>query len=354
MTLIPGEPLPRFSLSAAGLSWEAHETGSKARLRGLSAAGTEVVWASGTGGTFARSTDGGRSWKAGIVAGAEELDFRDVQAVDDRTAYLLAAGPGDRSRIVKTTDAGASWSVQFVNLDPKGFLDAIAFRDARRGLALGDPIDGRFVILTTSDGGSHWSPIDPKGMPPSLPGEGAFAASGTCLAVGPDGGGDGDGDGLALFGTGGGAGATARVFRSEDGGKTWTAAPVPIRCDGKTAGVFSVAFRDAQHGLAVGGDYAKPDGADRVAATTEDGGRTWSLPTGRGPSGYRSAVAFAPKLGPMAFVAVGPSGADVSLDDGRTWSPIGRDGFHALAASPDGPLCASGDDGKVARLVGEH
>lgn len=302
--------------------WQSQEGGTKARLRGVSAVNREVAWASGSGGTCLRTVDGGATWKAVAAPGDGKLDFRDVHAVDDRTAYLLSIGEGELSRIFKTTDGGVNWSLSYRNRDPKGFLDAIAFFDADHGLALGDPVDGRYVILATDDGGKAWAKIPPEGMPAALPGEGAFAASGTCLVVLP-------GGKEAWFATGGGA--TSRVFRSADRGRTWAVADCPIRAGVASAGVFGLAFRDGKHGVAVGGDYRKVDGPGDFLATTDNGGETWSL-AGRSPHpGFRSAVAYIPgSLGPRA-VAVGPSGWDLSADGGRTWPESGPGGFHALS-----------------------
>lgn len=321
--------------------WEPQASGTTARFRGLSVVNAEVAWASGTKGTVVATKDGGKTWALRPVAGAEALDLRDIQAFDDRRAVALSIGEGEMSRVYRTADGGATWELAYTNPDAKGFLDAIAFWDADHGLALGDPVDGRFVVLTTDDGGKTWARIAADGMPPALKGEGAFAASGTCLVVGAD--------GLAWFGTGGAE--VARVFRSADRGRTWAAHPTPLRAGAAAAGVFSLAFRDGRRGLAVGGDYQKADDAEKVLATTEDGGKTWA-PAGAGaggPSGYRSAVAFGP--GGMAL-AVGPSGSDLSGDDGRTWKRLDGPGFHAAALDPRTGLgWAVGDDGRIARFA---
>lgn len=266
-----------------------------------------VVWASGTGRTYLETTDGGETWRTAAVPGAEALDFRDVHAVDDRTAYLLASGPGEKSQVYKTSDSGSHWTLQFTNPDPKGFFDAFAFWDARRGILLGDPVDGRFVILTTIDGGEHW--LRQPG-PPALPNEGAFAASGTCLIVA--------GRHEAWFVTGGPGGA--RVFHSPDVGRPWSVVQTPIRNDTASAGIFSLAFRDRRHGIAVGGDYAKPSEGLHTVAVTSDGGRTWTEPAGSHPTGYRSAVVFVP--GQKMWIAVGTSGSDFSYDNGNNWTPF--------------------------------
>lgn len=323
--------------------WLAQQGGSTARLRGLSVVDAEVAWASGAGGTVLRTTDGGKTWSTLHVPDTEALDFRDVEAIDARTAYLLSIGEGGLSRIYKTEDGGANWELRYRNTTPDGFLDALAFWDADHGIALGDPLDGRFEILATDDGGRTWRPIAPKGMPPALPGEGAFAASGTCLVTGEG--------GLAWFGTGGAE--AARVFRSTDHGRTWTVRETPVVAGSPSSGIFSLAFDAEGRGVAVGGDYKVPARAGNLVALTRDGGRTWTKPEGHGPAGFRSAVAFIPGRDGLAVLAVGPTGADLSIDGGERWSPLGTDGFHSLAVAGPAAGWAVGEGGTVARFVGE-
>ncbi|MBV8860092.1 MAG: oxidoreductase [Acidobacteria bacterium] len=324
----------------ARAQWVAQVSGTGVRLRGVSAVSRRVAWASGAGGTYARTTDSGRTWKTGQVPGAAELDFRDVDAFDADTAYLLAIGEGERSRIYKTNDGGRSWSLQFQNARAGAFYDCMAFWDKRRGLAVSDPVEGRFLVVRTEDGGRTWKEADAAGMPPALAGEGGFAASGTCVAVG--------GKSDAWFGTGGPAGA--RVFRSNDGGRTWQAAPAPL-ASGKAAGVFSLDF-DGGAGVAVGGDYTKESEAAGNGALTFDAGKSWSALEAPGrPGGYRSCVAFVPGTRGHTLVAVGPSGSDYSTDGGRTWQRLGAEGFHALSIAPRGDAAwAVGENGRVARL----
>src|SRR5687767_5588969 len=92
------------SLETTESGWQKQISGTTVRLRGLSAVSTSVAWASGQGGSYTRTIDGGRTWRSATVPGAETLDFRDVDAFDANTAYLLAIGEGDKSRIYKTTD----------------------------------------------------------------------------------------------------------------------------------------------------------------------------------------------------------------------------------------------------------
>ncbi len=320
---------------AMAQTWVAETSGSTASLRGVSAVSTRLAWASGTGGTYLRTTDGGGTWTAAKVPGAEDLDFRDVRAVDERTAWLLSSGPGDKSRIYKTEDGGTHWQLQFTNPDAKGFFDAFAFWDARHAIVVGDPVDGRFVVLITADGGRHW---ERRPTPPALPNEGAFAASGTCLVTA--------GTREAWFGTGGAA--RARVFHTTDGGASWTVADTPLRHDGASAGIFSLAFSDARYGVAVGGDYRKPDETTGNLAVTADGGRTWSAPSRSPPEGFRSAVAYlrARKL----WIAVGTSGSDFSRDDGQTWTTFDRSAFNAVSFASSGAGWAVGLGGRIGGL----
>ena len=290
---------------------------------------------SGTGGTWLRTTDGGTAWSASTVPGAEELDFRDVHGVDERTAYLLSSGPGDKSRIYKTEDGGAHWQLQFTNPDPQGFFDAFAFWDARNGILVGDPVNGHFVVLTTGDGGVHW---ERRPTPPALPNEGAFAASGTCLVA--------RGSREAWFGTGGGA--SARVFHTADGGATWTVADTPVHHGGASAGIFSLAFSDVHHGIAVGGDYNKPADTEANIAVTSDGGRTWTWASGPPPQGFRSAVAYLRER--KVWIAVGTSGSDLSGDDGQAWKTFDSGAFNAISFATADAGWAVGPRGRIARI----
>lgn len=301
-------------LAVLALHWLPQVSSSKAGLRGVSIASQEVAWVSGTKGTVLRTVDAGRHWNPIKVPGAEALDFRDVTAFDQNRALILASGPGDASRVYRTEDGGHVWTLALSNPEKTGFFDAMKFWDRRNGILLGDAVAGRFTIYTTGNGGVTWSRAE---GPAALDGEGAFAASGTCLAV--------LGKQNAWFGSGGIAGA--RVFRTADGGQSWSASLTPLAGGAASAGIFSVAFRDAQHGLATGGDYRKPAETAHVLASTSDGGKTWVASSG--PGGFRSAVSY---LKPAKiWIAVGTSGSDYSLDGGATWKTISSDNLNAFA-----------------------
>jgi photosystem II stability/assembly factor-like uncharacterized protein len=328
-----------ITVAAAAQSWIPQQSGTPAALRGVSAVSPMIAWASGSKGTFLRTADGGTTWQASVVTGAADLDFRDIETVnaDERIAFLLSSGPGALSRIYKTTDGGERWTPLFTNPDPMGFFDAISLWDATHGIVLGDPVDGRFVLFATSDGVS-WRRL--KG-PAAQAGEGAFAASGTCLFT--------RGTREVWFGTGGPRGA--RVFHSTDGGETWSVAKTPIRNDSANAGIFSLAFSSALHGVAVGGDYTKAAETGGNLAITEDGGKTWTAPAGPAPAGYRSAVAYLTDR--KLWMATGLSGSDVSLDGGKTWKPFDTGNYNAMSFGAGGSGWAVGPNGAIAKFKSE-
>jgi photosystem II stability/assembly factor-like uncharacterized protein len=320
--------------------WDPQASGVTARLRGVSAVSDRIAWASGSAGTVIRTIDAGNTWQVRPVAGAEKLDFRDVDAMSDSVAYVLSIGPGELSRIYKTVDGGASWTLQFANTDPKVFLDAMTFADAQHGFAFSDSVDGRFVILRTDNGGRSWDRIPADPLPPALEGEGAFAGSGTNIATG---GGD-----RIWIGT-----TASRVLRSLDGGRTWTAVQTPLAHNAST-GIFSVAFRNATDGVVVGGDYRKEGEAIDNVAVTSDGGATWTLVKEHALSGFRSVVAYMPGM-KSTLLAVGPSGADVSQDGGRTWTALECDGFHTFNFAPRNAVgWGAGERGRVSRFTLPH
>lgn len=314
-------------------------------LRGLSAPSSQIVWASGTHGTYLRSTDGGVNWQAAQVPGAEALDFRDVEAFTADFAYLLSAGPGEQSRIYKTADGGKHWSLQFTNKDPKGFFDCMGFWSRDHGIAVGDPVNGRFELITTTDGGKHWKPL--SGSPPAIDGEGAFAASGTCIAV--------EGKKNVWFVTGGKA---ARVFRSADAGKTWTVTETPIVHGADSAGAFSVTFRDSLHGLIAGGDYQQPERDGPNLAVTGDGGKSWTLAP-LSPQFYFSGVAM-PMRGRAtppaqaeqspAVLAIGSAHGAYGKLPGKSWTKIWNLNLNAATYVAPDQAIAVGPKGLIVKF----
>ena len=322
--------------------WKVQTSGSDANLRAVSVANNQrekgvsppIVWASGSNGVVLKSLDEGKTWQRLHVEVGETLDFRGIAAFEDKTAYLMSSGEGEKSRIYKTTDGGATWSLQYSDNRKEFFLDSIACRSEKECFALGDPINSKFLLLKTSDG-EHWNPLPADNMPPALGGEGAFAASNSCIVL--------KGNEI-YFGTGGPA---ARVFHSSDGGLTWTVARTPIVQGNASSGIFALAFDGNNRLIAIGGDYKQPDYFERVAAYSVDKGKTWQLSV-KQPGGFRSAVVY---VDSGRWIAAGPSGEDVSTDGGVHWKHTGSLNLNAVTFLDANRGWAVGTKGTIAHFA---
>ncbi|HEY7877769.1 MAG TPA: hypothetical protein VIC55_06075 [Gemmatimonadaceae bacterium] len=314
-------------------------SGTTALLQDVSAVNAHVVWVGGHAATWAVTTDGGRRWRSVVMPNADSVEFRDVYAADDRTAYLLSSGLGERSRIYKTTDGGATWRLQFTAREPKAFFDCFAFWDADHGIAVSDEVDGHFLVIGTDDGGATWSRVPADALPPAQAGEGAFAASGTCVMTAQP--------GDAWIGTGNAG--RSRVLHTADRGHTWEVETTPLHA-AVGEGITSLAVRDAQHLVALGGPTTHLDAHEDEVAITGDGGRSWT-PGGRLPfSGPVYGAAYAPG-GSGWLVAVGPRGAAASYDDGRHWALVDTLGYWSVGFGNARTAWAVGPDGRIARLT---
>ena len=336
-------------------------SGTTQLLIAVSPVDSRVVWAAGTGGTYVVTTDGGNTWRAAVVPGAESLQFRDVYAVSDQVSYLLSIGNNTTDfRIYKTVDGGAHWTIEFTNELANAFYDCFAFWTPERGLAHSDSVDGVFPELRTTDG-RHWYSIAQR-MPPALPGEASFAASGTCITT--------QGERNAWVATGGST--TARILATQDGGDTWNAYDTPLVSNGSAGGV-SVAFRDPWNGIVGGGDLSTNTSAD--AATSNDGGVTWTLTAKPPVSGAIFCLAYVAGTRhshdgefsggddedrdlERAVVVTAETEPDFDSgsaawtpDEGRTWFPIpGVSGYWAVAfANPEAGWFV-GNNGQILKI----
>jgi len=320
---------------ATSSPWRALSSPVEVELRGLAVISAKVAWASGAKGVILRTVDG-ETWQQIAVPGAEALDFRDIEAWDEKTAVALSIGPGETSGVHKTTDGGVTWKKTFANKEPTGFWDAIAFRDRHSGSLFGDPVRGRFQVFTTSDGGESWVATPDAGMPEALENEGGFAASGSCLV---------SGSGQRLSFVTGGA-AEARVFVSVDDGRTFRVSKSPVPAGAPSKGLFSALFVDNSTLLTVGGDYRERTLAGVNVGRSPDAGLTWTA-TQASPIGFLSSVVRGP--GPdAAIVAVGLAGTGISNDGGQTWTALDATPYNT-AGFAAGSGFAVGPKGVIAR-----
>lgn len=330
-------------------------SGTTQLLISVSPVNERVVWASGTGGTYVVTTDGGKHWKAAVVPGAEALQFRDVYAVSDKVAYLMSIGNNTTDfRIYKTLDGGANWTIEFTNQTVNAFYDCFGFWTPRRGIAHSDSVNGVFPELRTTNG-KTWNSIAAN-MPPALPGEASFAASGTCVTT--------EGESNAWVATGGST--TSRILATRDGGNTWNAYDTPL-VSSPSAGAISVAFRDRFHGVVGGGDLAVNTSADM--ATSDDGGRTWTLTSTPPVQGSIFCLAYIQGMrhgndegvddehdhAVVITAETAPNFTSGSAawtpDEGRTWFQIpGASGYWAVAFADPKAGWFVGNNGQILKI----
>ena len=311
-------------------------SGQKTSLRGLSVVNDNVIWVSGSNGTVGKSTNGGKNWKWITVAGFEKTDFRDIEAFDASTAIIM--GVAEPAYILKTTDGGESWKVVYENKTKGMFLDAMEFWNEQAGIVVGDPINGRFFIARSFDGGNSWQDLPFEKRPIADSGEACFAASGTNIRVL-------DRD-EAVFVTGG---LKSRVFKRND------KIQLEQMIQGKeTTGANSIAVWDkrkrkgGKYMIAVGGDFNKPDSSTNNCVFTKNGGKTWLAPANP-PHGYRSCVEY---LSSADILTCGLNGVDYSANGGKTWDWISKESFHVCRIAKTGTgIFLAGGNGKIGKIV---
>lgn len=332
---------PGATESAAGVTSPARlspqQSGTTSLLQAVSVVSDRVAWVSGHRGTWARTLDGGETWHSGRVAGADTLQFRDVHAASADTAWLMSAGTGSLSRIFRTTDGGQTWHEQHVASHPQAFYDCMDFADSRNGGVFGDAVDGQLYLLGTSDG-VRWNRVPADRLPPALPGEGSFAASGRCLVAMPP--------NHAWVGMGN-ASAT-RVLMTHDRGSTWQVVTTPIVA-GEGNGITSVAFRDTANGVVLGGTIGDPGAFSDNVARTSDGGRTWTLGSRPPFSGAIYGGVYVPGAGEV-LVAVGPKGMILSRDDARTWVWLDTLSYWSVGFASARAGWAVGPGGRIVKV----
>lgn len=303
-------------------------------MRGLSVVSDKVIWLSGSHGTVGRSIDGGKNWKWFTVAGFEKTEFRDIEGFDAQTAVIM--GIGEPAVILKTYNGGESWKKVYENPTKGMFLDAMEFWNSESGIVVGDPIEGRFFISRTFDGGTTWKDIPYKIRPVADSGEALFAASGTNIRrLDRD---------EAVFVTGG---LKSRMFVREK------SVPLPLAQGNESTGANSIAVRDIKKRkksnvmIVVGGNYSKDTVSAGNCVYTHDGGKTWISPL-TPPSGYRSCVEYVSK---EIILACGTSGVDLSTDGGKNFRLITKEGYHVCRKAKEGKIVFLAGNGKVAQLI---
>lgn len=304
------------------------QQGRSTSIRGLSVVDNKVAWISGSKGTVAITADGGKNWNWQQVKGFEKAEFRDIEAFSDKEAIIIASG--SPAYILKTVDGGANWAVKYQKTDTAFFLDAMDFANKQHGFVLGDPIDGKFLLLETTDAGENWNPA--INAPVALKGEAAFAASGTCLRI----------TDIITIVTGG---THSRLLISPLKDMVWADKPLPLTNGAASRGAFSVAYGKKQT-IIVGGNYAKDKQKDSVAYIIEQPKvKLKNNMPAIGPSGFQSSVEY---ISGNTFLSTGTPGSNITTDGGKTWRKIDDLSYNVCRKAKKGNLVLlAGDQGKI-------
>ncbi len=310
---------------------------------GLSVTPGGDVWMGGTGGAAAFQPAGG-NWQVMQVPASDTLQFRDAHAFSQSEAVLLSIGSGTASRVVRTTDGGASWSTTWTNADPSAFYDCVAFWPDRPGVgfafsdALVDGDGWAMPIIRTTDRGQSWARVEPSRVPPARQGEGGYASSGACAVAGPG------GEGWIVTNGGPGQGDGDRILATTDYGQTWTARDVPIGSTEGGVGLSTAAWTDSFRFVGLLGAVDST-----VVLRSGDDGFEWKRLSGVGVGMVYGLAAYDAQ-GQTYVAATGPDGLSVSSDGGATWRLLTSAELWTVAAHPDGGFVAAGRGGIVARV----
>jgi hypothetical protein len=326
-----------FAATTGNAQWEIQPAPTTADLRGIDNVGKGIAWASGSDGTVLHTTDDGAHWQlCPTPPDAEKLDFRGIQAFDEKTAIVMSTGKGPLSRLYKTTDGCQTWTLSATNPEKDGFFDAVQTEtdslgrdkpapDPERAMVLGDSVDHKVQLWEWQEGWNdrelelHYymekSRLDAD--------ESSFAASNSVLQViceldcgFPE---DHAFHYRLRWSSGTATHAYIALVRQKGMWIDTVRAEVPMSQGVITAGIFSFSFRDELVGVAVGGDLEKPVVTTKTAAFTTDAGNSWALAQ-TPPHGFRSAVAYDEAA--KTWITVGPNGTDISTDDGRNWRAL--------------------------------
>lgn len=304
-------------------------SGTRTSIRGLSAVSDKIIWVSGSGGMIGKSTDSGNTFRWTIVPGFEKTEFRDIEAFDSSTAIIMAID--SPATILKTKDGGKTWTTVYRNNDKGMFLDAMEFWNEESGIVVGDPINGKFFIARTFDGGNKWQEIPMNNRPSADSGEACFASSGTNIRK--------LNKKEAVFISGG---ISSHVFiRAEK-------ILMPLLQGKESTGANSIAVKNKEQFIVVGGDFNKKDSDEKNCVLTKDGGRTFTEPHSK-PHGYRSCIEYINK---KTWITCGLNGVDLSTDDGENFSLISKESFHVCRKAKKGKtVFFAGGNGRIGKLI---
>ena len=326
ITLITFCCLLTYSISKAQKITIVQE-GKPTSIRGLSVVNNKTAWVSGSKGYIAITNDGGKTWDWQQIKNYEQVDFRDIEAFSDKEAVIMSSGTP--ALVLKTVDGGKTWQEKFNKADSAYFLDAMDFIDRKHGYILGDPIKNKFLLMETKDGGETWAEM--QNTPEALPGEAAFAASGTCLRVNKD-------QGIVITS----GGTVARFLQLCNCERAqWQVKNLPLAQTAGSKGAFSISDDLL---VAVGGNYAKDRLTDSVICRFDKKSAQYQV-LQVGTTGFQSCVE---RVWDRVYLSTGTSGSSISNELGKSWQKIDSTSFNVCRKAKHGKLILlAGDKGKI-------
>lgn len=310
--------------SISNAQWTSQATGFSDASRGLSQikiVDANTVWGMAYDGSglaanvqeFTRTTNGGISWTSGLIdVGNTVWELNNISPVSATTAWVSAINniTGDANigvgYIYKTSDGGVSWASQCET------CFQVAGTSFLNGVYFFN--DNVGVAYGDPEGVEYeiYRTIDGGATWTRVPGAnipnpltGEYGYNNTPVASG----------GTLWFPTNKG-----RLYRTVDQGATWTVSQAPLLDFGSTAQSGTAVFSDANNGLLLKNVVA---GAvtTRTYATTTNGGTTWSATAPF--TGTRFILNYIP--GTTTIVATSaavPVGTSISTNNGATWTEV--------------------------------
>ncbi len=307
-------------------------SGTKTSLRGLSIVDENIIWASGSNGMIAKSVDGGANWKWIQVPNFEKKDFRDIEAFDSNTAIIMSIA--EPAYILKTIDGGKNFITVFYDSTKGMFLDAMSFYDAKNGVVIGDPINGKTFIATTINGGNSWIKNDNAISIDSN--EAFFASSGSNISLVWN----KKNNSFENYFVSGGVNSNFYIDNKK--------IEIPIIKGKQSTGANSIAINKNKNAIIVGGDFNNDSLRENNCVLINLKSFEISQPE-INPTGYRSSVVF---LNNKIAIACGLNGIDISYNKGKTWKKISNEGFHVVKKSKYGnSIFLAGSKGRIAQLI---
>ena len=296
-------------------------------IRGMSVVSDDTFWISGSKGTVGRTIDGGKTMEWMRVPDYSERDFRDIEAINAKTAIIMAIDTP--AVILKTKDGGKTWKKVFEDKRAGMFLDALYFTDKKNGVVVGDPVNDHFFMATTKDRGEHWKVIPAHQTAIAEKGEALFAASGTNILFVKN---------QPLFVSGG---IQSHLIKGSQ------KILLPMIMNQSSTGANSIAMSKDGRIIIAGGDYKIDTLSAGNCMITDDDGKTFVRPQ-TNPFGYKSSIAY---LGNRRWISCGTSGVDISTDHGINWKHISDESFHVVQQAKKGnKIFLAGSNGKIAEF----